>query len=168
MRQPCGRYDWYQDANSLSIVLYTNSVVPDSVNVAWSNGTLSITYTVATSSDDGVATNESNSGEANRIDLTLFAPIADSCGASNVYNIECSKNKVEIRLPKANSGWWPVLEKKRDLQSTKPPTYSKLLRDMYARGDDDTRRAMAKSFVGLFTGIERRGTEHIWRYCAVY
>ncbi|GIX64299.1 SGS domain-containing protein, putative [Babesia caballi] len=164
------RLDWFQDGFSVSIVIYEASVQPESVSVASSGSDLRVTYL---RSDDtgGVGLSDDSVSRAPRVVvLRLFAPILDPLSPESGYKLECTKNKVELRFLKAVEGQWPSLEQKADREGSSLAAYSKideraleqelvteaqptseeqflqLLRDIYSKSDDDTKRAMEKSF----------------------
>ncbi|GFE54748.1 SGT1 Git7 [Babesia ovis] len=164
MPPPRHRLDWYQDNETLSIVVYATNVNPEDLTVKWDSSHLSINYTLLEPRDP-----DSTTQTVQPLNIQLFAPITEDGNISSGYKLECSEKKFELRFKKQTSGWWPTLEAS-NITTQKPCSFSKIdetiltddsteqtnsnaeekflqmLKEIYAKGDDDTKRAMMKSF----------------------
>ncbi|KAL0249094.1 hypothetical protein GEMRC1_004328 [Eukaryota sp. GEM-RC1] len=150
------RYDWLQTTSHVSIEIFAPSIDRNLVHVTPSSSSVEITFPLPTGSDY-------------MLDLELAGEIDPSD-----VSISTTKKKVEIKLKKANSQRWKVLERGQEATTVDPKMYpssrgakdwTKIAKEKYAeiedeekknqdflaqifsQGDPDTQRAMQKSFL---------------------
>ncbi|KAK1938320.1 hypothetical protein X943_000135 [Babesia divergens] len=143
--------DWYQDDTTVSIVLYEAAVQPSSLRVVWSTNVLTISYVTNKGDESSDVPGGSPNAMSQSLELHLSSSIMDPTSPGSGYKLLCSKKKVEMQFRKATSGRWATLEVPKIPMHPTISSYSKfvrLLQDIYAKGDENTKRAMMKSFVG--------------------
>lgn len=164
------RVDWYQDDTTVSIVLYEAAVQPSSLRVVWSNNVLTISYVTNKGDESSDVPGGSPNAMPQSLELHLSASIMDPTIPGSGYKLLCSEKKVEMQFRKATSGRWATLEVPKipvhptissyskindsfiedelidDTPSGSEEQFVRLLQDIYAKGDENTKRAMMKSF----------------------
>ncbi|EAN31911.2 SGS domain protein [Theileria parva strain Muguga] len=156
------RFSWYQDEKSLTLVFYKNFALKEALKLNLNNKKLSICFN--TSDDD----------EKYTYNFNLTSNIKNPSESDENMKVSITDKKMEIKLFKTEGGMWDNLESddsKQENSNRITNSYDKfsdknfneelvvdentedsdekfmnLLKEIYSKGDEETKRAMVKSF----------------------
>ncbi|KAG4301176.1 hypothetical protein PCANB_002473 [Pneumocystis canis] len=166
---PIIRHEWYQNDQTITIILYAKSVDKDtcklelkeksvlSVSFPLPNNKKSYTFQLPNLFDEVDVSLSTMTIFNSKIELQLKKRLPQKWPTLEVEKIDAqsfnSKDSTKINMYPSSSKYgskdWDLLAKTMvtDNQETGDAALNKLFQDIYANADDDTKRAMMKSYI---------------------
>nr|PVC52225.1 hypothetical protein MACL_00000938 [Theileria orientalis] len=157
------KFDWFQDENTLTLIIYESLVISESVKIKLEDKNIQISYKTKIDS------------KIKSLKLKLTSQINNPDDDPKNVNLLVTEKKIEVKLFKKEAGLWDELQsverdanndnkkstltnkfndKELDSESSDDDSdlssedqFMNLLKSIYSKGDDNTRRAMIKSFI---------------------